>query len=173
VVATDISASEPLVRALAAELLVRSPWLAQRHREADYHDLARQAVDQLLDPALLWQDHLGPLYGVERVKGMLAQSGKPVSRQAVSKRRNLLALRTGSGRVVYPAFQFQGRAVVSGLEELLAELPGDLVSRWTLASWLGSPDADLDGDRPIDVLRQGATDRVLEVARRWAATLAA
>jgi hypothetical protein len=171
--ATDVPAADPLLKALAAELLIRDPGWHRHLSVTDYHDLARQTIDQLMDSASLWQEHLGPLYDAERVREMLAQSGKPVSRQAVSKRRNLLALRTGSGRVVYPAFQFQGKAVVPGLEEVLAALPEGVVSRWTLASWLVSPDAELDGDRPIDVLREGAAARVVDVAQHWAAALAA
>jgi len=49
------------------------------------------------------------------------------------------------------------------------------VSRWTVASWLISPDAELDGDRPIDALFQGgdAVTRVVRAATRWSAALAA
>jgi hypothetical protein len=55
-------------------------------------------------------------------------------------------------------------------------VPEALVSRWTLASWLVGPDAELDGERPIDVLQEGAPEGrtvLLAAARRWAAALAA
>ncbi|MGH9069463.1 MAG: hypothetical protein ACRD0J_18510 [Acidimicrobiales bacterium] len=96
-----------------------------------------------------------------------------MSKQAVSKNRNLLALTTGSGRVVYPRFQFAGRALIPGLRQVLAELPEEVVSHWTVASWLVSPAADMEGERPIDVLAEGGTQVVAEAARRWGAALAA
>ncbi len=55
-------------------------------------------------------------------------------------------------------------------------LPPQLVTRWTVASWLVSPDADLDGARPIDVLARGGpdgADRVVAAASSWSAALAA
>jgi len=96
--------------------------------------------------------------------------GKPVSRQAVSK-RSLLALRTGNGRVYYPAFQFANGRPIAGLADILAVIEENLVSRWTLASWLVSPEDDLDGASPIDALSAGEVQRVLEVAQAWALSL--
>ena len=87
-----------------------------------------------------------------------------------SQRRGLLALTTGSGRVVYPAFQFDAHGVVAGLAEVLERLPADLVSRWTVASWLVSDDADL-GATPIAVLLTGRLRPVMEAASRWATAL--
>ena len=98
-----------------------------------------------------------------------------MSRQAVHKRKGLLALTTGSGRVVYPAFQFRGRILAPGLARVLEELPGDRVSRWTVASWLVSPEADLGGEAPIEVLFDAdpaGVDAVARVARAWAGDLA-
>jgi hypothetical protein len=99
--------------------------------------------------------HLGPMYDVEGVRRLLGRPGAPVSRQAVSKRRGLLALTTGSGRVVYPAFQFGGGSPLPQLAQVLAELPEELVSRWT-----------------VDVLAAGNVDAVVRAARAWAAALA-
>jgi uncharacterized protein (DUF2384 family) len=59
------------------------------------------------------------------------------------------------------------------MESVLAALPKNTVSHWSVASWLVSPEPELDDDRPIDVLRQGAATRVVEVALRWAGSLAA
>jgi hypothetical protein len=118
---------------------------------------------------------LGAFYDAEGVRALLARAGAPVTRQAVSKRKSLLAVTTGSGRVVYPAFQFQGRTPISGLGKVLEVLPETLVSRWTVASWLTSPEVALDGERPIDVLANdgpAGRRRVAEVAARWSAQLA-
>ena len=91
----------------------------------------------------------------------------------MSKRRGLLALTTGSGRVVYPRFQFRDGAPLPGLDRVLAELPESLVSRWTVASWLVSPSSEFAGARPVDLLADGAVVAVVTAARRWASDLAA
>ncbi|HZQ26693.1 MAG TPA: hypothetical protein VFA94_03240 [Acidimicrobiales bacterium] len=143
-------------------------------READDPGaLARQAATTVVDAAALWQEALGGFYDVETVRRMLGRDKRPVSRQAVSKRHDLLALRTGSGRVVYPAFQFRGSTPLAGLADVLAALPAELVSRWTVASWLVSALPELDGERPIDVLVSGGTPAVVAAAREWAASLTA
>lgn len=70
----------------------------------------------------------------------------------------------------------RGRQPIPGLERILNMLPPQLVTRWTVASWLVSPDADLDGARPIDVLARGGpdgADRVVAAASSWSAALAA
>jgi hypothetical protein len=158
---------------LAAELLLRDPDGSRFAGTDDPQLLAREAADRAVDAAQAWIENLGPMYDVEGVRQLLGRSGTPVSRQAVSKRRGLLALATGSGRVVYPAFQFPGGSPVVGLAQVLDALPEHLVSAWTVASWLVSAEPDLDGDRPIDVLAYGRIEPVVAAARRWAAALAA
>ena len=58
---------------------------------------------------------------------------------------------------------------------MLEALPEDRVSRWTVASWLVSPEADLGGEAPIDVLFDAdpaGVEAVVHIARAWAADLA-
>ena len=124
--------------------------------------------------AASWEQ-LGAFYDSAAVRSLLGREGKPVTRQAVSKRKGLLALATGSGQVVYPAFLFRGRQPVAGLDQVLNKLPEQLVSRWTLASWLVTPEPDLGGERPIDALFDedpGGVDAVVRVAQAWAVELA-
>ena len=161
---------------LLSELGRRDPggaWL----RSADALQQAVALVaDTVLDPAQVWQEQLGACYDTDGVRRLLGRDGEPVSRQAVHQRRGLLALSTGSGQTVYPAFQFRGRTLAPGLDRVLDALPADLVSPWTVASWLSSPAAELDGERPVDVLFAGpraAVDRVVGAAVHWAAALAA
>lgn len=158
--------------ALAAELAARDPAGDVLARVDDPGELARAAADRAVDSAVVWQEHLGTFYDVDGVRALLGRSGRPVTKQAVSKRR-LLALRTGSGRLVYPALQFRDGAPLPGLDRVLDVLPGRLVSPWTVASWLVTPQPGLDGDRPVDVLATGHVEIVLEAARNWAAALAA
>ncbi len=137
---------------------------------ADARELAKAVSGRMLDDATRWQEHLGPCFDVNGVREVLGAPGQPVSKQAVSQRRGLLALTTGSGRVVYPAFQFDGHGVVAGLAEVLELLPADLVSRWTVASWLVSDDTEV-GAAPISLLLAGRERPVLVAASDWAETL--
>ena len=153
---------EDLLDALARELALRDPDGSRTAGLVDATTLVEQAVARLLGTSLAWAEQLGPVYDAHGVQSILG-----VTKQAVSKRR-LLALTTGSGRVVYPAFQFTSSGVVPGLADLLAVLDESLVSPWTVASWLASPAVELDGARPIDVLADGDRAPVLVAARAWA-----
>ena len=142
------------------------------HIGRDVDQTAVRAAEQVLDSS--WEQ-LSAFYDVAAVRSLLGREGKPVTRQAVIKRKDLLALTTGNGQVVYPAFQFHGRQLVDGLDQVLNELPEQLVSRWTLASWLVTPEPDLGGERPIDSLFDedpGGVDEVVRVAQAWAVQLA-
>jgi len=143
---------------------------------ADLDGLARRVAGTLVDSSTAWVEHLGPFYDAAGVAALLGRDGQPVTKQAVSKRKGLLALTTGSGQVVYPAFQFQDKRPAPGLIEVLSELPATIVSRWTLASWLSSAEPELQDERPIDVLHEatpGALTAVVAAARRWQQSLAA
>jgi hypothetical protein len=164
-----------IANAVLAELDERDPDGTLLSGSTDLHQAAQLIVDLVLDPSLTWAQHLGAFYDTDAVRSLLARDGNPVSRQAVNQREGLLALTTGSGRVVYPAFQFQGRQPAHGLNLVLKELPESLVSRWTLASWLITAKHDLDDETPIDVLRDeraGGVDDVVLAAQNWAAQLA-
>jgi len=170
--ARTTGAQRSFVEELLRELVLRDPDGAALSR-VDAGAAARGAVDHVLDASQRWTDHLGGFYDVDGVRQVLSRSGRPVSKQAVSKRRGLLALTTGSGRVVYPTFQFAGGSPLVGLDAVLREVPEHLVSRWTLASWLVSPQAALGGVPPVQLLREGAADVVVAAARDWAQALAA
>lgn len=170
------TAHAELIKAFSEQLAQYDPTGAIVSRSDDLTAMARDAAQRVLETASTWVEHLGSFYDSEGVAKLLSRTGTPISRQAVHKRRGLLALTTGSGQVVYPAFQFDGRRLVPGLTAVLDQLPEGVVSRWTVASWLVSPDAELDGARPVDVLRdQGAEGQaaVLSAAQRWSSQLAA
>lgn len=170
------SAHAALIEAFSAQLAQYDPTGALVARSDDVLSLARDAAQRVLDSASTWVEHLGAFYDTEGVRKLLSRHGAPITRQAVHKRRGLLALTTGSGQVVYPAFQFDGQHLIPGFAAVLDVLPEGLVSRWTVASWLVSPEAELDAERPVDVLRdQGPEGQlaVLGTARRWAAQLGA
>ena len=116
-----------------------------------------------------WAEALEGFYTVETVRDLLGG----VTRQAVSKRPDLLALRTGRGRVVYPKMQFRRGRPAPGMADVLAAVPDTIVDRWTLAGWLAGSNAHLDGDRPIDALHDGRHEQVVALATALAARNAA
>lgn len=113
-----------------------------------------------------WAGQLGPAYRQGDVARLLHKS-----RQAVSADSGLLRLDMRDGEIGYPVFQFDGRRVLPGLREVVRALAPAVATGWTTASWLTSPTPDLDGRTPLDALRAGEADRVLELARRTAAAL--
>lgn len=162
------SGVENFIKLLTKELYLLDPDGEQIDQVKDTERFARETASKVIDASKTWQEHLGPFYDAQSVCRLLAKGGKPLTRQAVSKRKNLLALTTGSMRVVYPTFQFRDRIVAPGLDKVLKELPESLLSRWTLASWLVSKEMDLDGAKPIEALYQGEVEKVVAIARYWA-----
>ncbi len=75
----------------------------------------------------------------------------------------IFAIRIGD-EYRYPAFQFdaEGRPLPI-MRELLQAAEG--LRGWGLALWLTAPNGFLDGDRPLDLLRE-APERIIEAVRR-------
>ncbi|MBC7463389.1 MAG: hypothetical protein H7227_03900 [Actinobacteria bacterium] len=169
----DFNVVENFLEMLAKELYLLDPQGHQLSRVEDAQRFARETAEKVIDSSKSWQEHLGTFYDAEGVRHLLARGDKPLTRQAISKRKNLLALTTGSRAVVYPSFQFKNRTVVAGMGEVLAQLPEELLSRWTLASWLVSKETELGDQAPIDLMRQGNADAVVSIARQWAHSLSA
>ncbi len=158
--------------AFAAELLLRDPDGKALSHISDLSSLVRRAAEHVVDSGEVWIEHLGPVYDTDGVAGLLG-GNSPVSRQAVNKRRGLLALKTGSGRVMYPAFQFdETGAVVDGVADVVKLFDDGRISMWSVASWLVSPEPDLADEKPINALRRGGRDAVVATARQWASSLA-
>jgi hypothetical protein len=91
-----------------------------------------------------------------------------LTRQAIHKQvtdGRLLAVPGPSNRNVYPVAQFNndGRPV-EGLKEARDALGSR--SPWMLLNFLVNPEARLDNRKPIDLLRAGNLDVVVEAARR-------
>jgi hypothetical protein len=134
--------------------------------------LGRRAA-LLATSELTWDQHLGPLYGWSDVAEIL---GTVSSRQGVhdlAQRRRLLALPASGGRVLYPAFQFQGRRTLPGLPELLEILVSSGATGWTQASWFQSSQEELGGETPVAHLStHGLDEQILDAASRVAGRLA-
>jgi hypothetical protein len=88
-----------------------------------------------------------------------------VTPQAISKRLGsggLVALRRGRVRR-FPVWQFHEDGVLTGLEQLISEFPGSVLS---LTTWATTPAADLDDVTPAQALtRRAGLARVLEAVR--------
>lgn len=89
-----------------------------------------------------------------------------LSRQAVDERRKrgkLLGLHIGKRAYAYPAWQFDERGTLPGLEPVLAAL-GDLAP-WTKAAFMLNPNLYLSNQSPIAEMRWGNVDAVVDAAR--------
>jgi hypothetical protein len=135
------------------------------NRAAFEPDARSQAVLQGIRIAQKDLKEAGGAYDMEEVRTLL----HGVSRQAVDKRvqeGNLLAVPGPSNRRCYPTLQFnRDGSVVAGLKEVQDALPVD--SSWAVLNFLGRPDGRLDGRKPIDVLREGNLQLVLDAANRY------
>jgi hypothetical protein len=114
----------------------------------------------------------GPFYDS---KGAQLQLGG-VTKQALDSRRHtgsVLAMRTGDGHWLYPAWQFTGQG---GVHPALAPVfkALRLLDGWSAAVWLISDHPDFGGKSPRRALRgQVDPDLVAEVARQDALALTA
>lgn len=131
----------------------------------------RRMVDRLLEQDAddqAWAQQLGPVYRQTDVAQLLGKTP-----QAVSADHHLLKLQLRDGQIGYPTFQFDGRRLLPGVREVVDVLTPVVATSWTVASWLTSPQPTLDGHRPVDLLRDGQTARIVDEARRVAKAQAA
>lgn len=106
----------------------------------------------------------GGAYDLDEVRTLM----RGISRQAVDKRvreGSLLAVPGPSHQRRFPTLQFdRDGTVVDGLRRVLQALPTK--NPWTVLNFLAHPDDRLDGRKPIDLLKRGEVDLVVESARR-------
>lgn len=121
----------------------------------------------LLEGVRIAQEDLrtaGGAYDLQQVRTLM----QGVSRQAVDKRvqeGSLLAVPGPSNRRSYPTLQFNpDGTIVEGLKAVCAALPTG--NPWTILNFLAQPDDRLQGRKPIDVLKAGNVELVIEAARR-------
>jgi hypothetical protein len=156
---------ELLVEERTAGLMSRGAALAEVAPEAFPPDAKARA---LLRGVKLSEEDLkssGGTYSLPEVQALM----RGVSRQAVNKRvqeGSLLAVPGPSNRASYPAVQFTDAGMpVRGLKELREALETD--NSWAILNFLVNHEPKLEGRRPIDLLKSGELDLVLDVARRF------
>lgn len=114
-----------------------------------------------------WLQSIGPVYLADEVYSVLGG----VSPEELPAKA-LLALQTIDEYTVYPAFQFSGGQVLTGLLDVLNNFPRDDPDLlWTVASWLRKPLTSLGDRSVVEVLLDGETEAAVRVARatamRW------
>jgi len=106
----------------------------------------------------------GGAYNLDEVRTLM----RGVSRQRVDRRvreGTLLAVPGPSNRRRYPTVQFNtDGTVVEGLKEVCDALPTK--NPWSVLNFLVAPEDRLEGRKPIDLLRAGKVEIVVEAARR-------
>jgi hypothetical protein len=167
---TDMTTTEVAARAFAHELerLEREGEL-----ELEEPERAGRRGALIVAASSVWSRHLDGLLNAEQVRELL----RVTSRQAVHdlvRRGRLLRVEDSAGRARYPANQFDehGRPFAVVTEVIEAFDPAK-VSSWTIASFLGSPQRELDGQTPQHWLLAGCDpEPVRTAAQRIAARLA-
>ncbi|MFB9265080.1 hypothetical protein ACFFWD_18305 [Bradyrhizobium erythrophlei] len=108
----------------------------------------------------------GGAYDLDQVRTLL----RGISRQAVDRRvqeGSLLAVPGPSNHRSFPTLQFNADGtVVEGLKSVQDALPTN--NPWTVLNFLAQPDDRLNGRKPIDLLKEGKIELVVEAARRMA-----
>jgi hypothetical protein len=106
----------------------------------------------------------GGAYDLEQVRVLM----NGISRQMVDRKvreGSLLAVPGPSNRRAYPTVQFTSDGtVVPGLKAMQDALPTD--NPWAVLNFLVRPDPRLNGRKPIDLLKAGEIDLVVDAARR-------
>lgn len=108
-------------------------------------------------------DRAGGALTAEQVRKLLGHKSVQAVHKAVASRR-LLAV-DDNGRKLFPAFQFDGAAVVPSMAVVLAATPTTASS--ALLQFLVDGDEGLEGERPIEMLKgpPEALDRLVSFAR--------
>lgn len=120
---------------------------------------------------LAWAAEVGPFFDTDGAR--VALGG--VTKQAISARVSagrLLGLRLAADgssrdRMVYPAWQFRPM-VLRQMSAVLAAAgfdPSRPTTGWTIAAWLTTPDPDLEGLMPLQMLEAGHVGSVILAAR--------
>ncbi|RWN46091.1 MAG: hypothetical protein EOS03_16985 [Mesorhizobium sp.] len=154
------------VRALAAE--------AARRSEAGIAGATNPPTTLLADvepPSLPKSDDLESML-IEDWAGRVAGStyleeNLRIARSTLhrwQRRGEVIALRKGGRKHVFPLAQFVDGRPVAGIRDVLSLITNPRLA-WL---WLTRPSAQLDGLVPVDLLRQDQVDEVVEAARVFA-----
>ena len=106
----------------------------------------------------------GGAYDLDQVRILM----NGISRQMIDRKvreGSLLAVPGPSNRRAYPTLQFTpDGSVIPGLKAVREALPTD--NPWAILNFLVHPDPRLNGRKPLDALKAGEIDLVVDAARR-------
>jgi hypothetical protein len=139
---------------------MRSAEVLEQIQKSD--PLARAFLDGLDAKARLIEQN-GGVFKTEDVAEYLG-----ITQQAVNKRRALRQLAGLTFRkrgYVYPAWQFTDRGTVPGLEQVLRALAEH--DEWMQNVFFINPNTRLNGKRPLDLLREGEIEEVIQAAKEF------
>jgi biotin operon repressor len=165
-----------LEQQLSAERIVKAS-----SAPTDYMVLVEALTEPSLGPQLAAEDPLvaARLRGVKRQQSLVEESGRVlraqqvaeilgISRQAVDKRRRqsqLIGLTQGRRGYAYPAWQFENGRTIADLELVLARLRDH--DPWMKLTFFINPNDRLNGASPLQTLRSGKTESVLQAAESY------
>ncbi|TGS37687.1 MULTISPECIES: antitoxin Xre/MbcA/ParS toxin-binding domain-containing protein [unclassified Mesorhizobium] len=151
------------VRALAAEAARRSEAGTTGTTTLSPEAETLAALPQSDDlESMLIEDWAGRVAGSTYLEENLRIARSTLHRW--QRRGDVIALRKGGRKHVFPLAQFVDGRPVAGISDVL-ELIGNPRLAWL---WLTRPAAQLDGRIPIDLLRQDQAEEVVEAARGYA-----
>lgn len=148
---------DDVIDAVRSLLIIRFSQLAEAGTEVPDPDALADLLGATIpDPGPAELDPyfagVGPFYGSSGARVQL----RGITKQALdSRRRNqtILAMQTGGGHWLYPAWQFTGQGTIhDALVPVLRALRG--MDRWAAAVWLVSEHPDLKGLTPRQALRE-------------------
>ena len=123
-----------------------------------------------IDPVVSPRPHVAPSHAQVATTGDAVRAGQvarrlgitPLMVEQLRQTHRLLAVPCGNG-FVYPAWQFEGRGMLSGFPTVLGVLRGlDATSQ---LAFFVTPHHGLEGRTPLDALRAGDLEAVLRIAR--------
>lgn len=105
----------------------------------------------------------GGAFDAESVRKLLGYKTVQAAYNAANDRRILMV--DDNGARLFPAFQFDGNAILPAIPRILAAAPQS--SGWTILDYLVNGDEGLGNARPIDLIKGSEADieRVLRFAR--------
>lgn len=110
-------------------------------------------------------DRAGGALTAEQVQKLLGHKSMQAVYKAIASRR-LLAV-DDNGRKLFPAFQFDGSSVASGMAAVLVATPS--TSPWVLLQFMVDGDEGLGDDQPMDMVKGGG--ETIKRLIRFASTL--
>jgi hypothetical protein len=103
----------------------------------------------------------GGAYDRNRAAGMLGLTTQALHARVV--KQQVVAWKDPAGRYCFPRWQFSADGLLPGVRECLDELTGQ--DQWAIMRFFLTESEQLQGKRPLDVLRNGNLEEVIALAR--------